>query len=557
VLWLRIIHRIWDLNRQTHVHLIPPPALQAAPSKPRTTTSPRIAMNNTTAAGRQGPLPDLKTLIRPEYIRQMANPPFPEISKEKYISGVTELWQKIDNQNPNTEEYQKAHKKLCEVTLNIKQTMQKFRREQNGNRPASSGPPGQPGQQPEARPPVHSTQGAAQAQAQSKFSQKVVDQVKSLTFIPPPNLHGNETAMKTWIRDAQQKYAVNLKTVEESSLNLKKLHQAATQRNQQGKPLDQRETENYRVQVGRLEQQIREAKQTIQNFNVQQEAFRKEQGQGHTGVGEGTAPTSQAPNANKMGVGGPPQIKQEPQSQPHTVSSAVDAARNQTNQAARSAMSPHNSGQPTQPVMNQPANSRPQPNQILVSHSHPPLNINTSSRPQDAQHNSPRFAPSQPLAMPHEPVPLSHSAAVDAARDAARSYSQPNIPQQTPLSATQGPSSDQRNQNNNTKMPIPKDLRLPPTQPVSVGPSRPTLTNGPIAMGPMGQPAIQRHPGFILEGEGERVLSKKKLEELVRQVTGGTGGEGEEGEGLTAEVEEVRLGLIHLYFPRTLLCRYY
>jgi transcription initiation factor TFIID subunit 12 len=55
----------------------------------------------------------------------------------------------------------------------------------------------------------------------------------------------------------------------------------------------------------------------------------------------------------------------------------------------------------------------------------------------------------------------------------------------------------------------------------------------------MGQPAIQRHPGYVLEGEGERVLSKKKLEELVRQVTGGTGGEGDEGESLTAEVEEV------------------
>lgn len=60
-------------------------------------------------------------------------------------------------------------------------------------------------------------------------------------------------------------------------------------------------------------------------------------------------------------------------------------------------------------------------------------------------------------------------------------------------------------------------------------------------MGPIGQPAIQRHPGYVLEGEGERVLSKKKLEELVRQVTGGTGVEGEEGEGLTADVEEVRV----------------
>lgn len=58
-------------------------------------------------------------------------------------------------------------------------------------------------------------------------------------------------------------------------------------------------------------------------------------------------------------------------------------------------------------------------------------------------------------------------------------------------------------------------------------------------MGPIGQPAIPRTPGYVLEGDGERVLSKKKLEELVRQVTGGSGPEGEEGETITADVEEV------------------
>ena len=45
--------------------------------------------------------------------------------------------------------------------------------------------------------------------------------------------------------------------------------------------------------------------------------------------------------------------------------------------------------------------------------------------------------------------------------------------------------------------------------------------------------------GYNLNSEGDRVLNKKKLDELVRQVTGG--GEGlEGGESLTAEVEEVR-----------------
>jgi transcription initiation factor TFIID subunit 12 len=53
----------------------------------------------------------------------------------------------------------------------------------------------------------------------------------------------------------------------------------------------------------------------------------------------------------------------------------------------------------------------------------------------------------------------------------------------------------------------------------------------------MGQPAVQKYPGFVLEGEGERVLSKKKLEELVRQVTGGSDGDG--AESLDPDVEEV------------------
>ena len=91
----------------------------------------------------------------------------------------------------------------------------------------------------------------------------------------------------------------------------------------------------------------------------------------------------------------------------------------------------------------------------------------------------------------------------------------------------------------NSKMQIPKQLNIPSPAPVNMGPSRPTFAgvgNGPSGM--MGQPAMQKPPGFILEGEGDRVLSKKKLDELVRQVTGGGGGEGE-GDGLTPDVEEV------------------
>lgn len=87
-------------------------------------------------------------------------------------------------------------------------------------------------------------------------------------------------------------------------------------------------------------------------------------------------------------------------------------------------------------------------------------------------------------------------------------------------------------------MPIPPKLSTPVAQPVQMAPARPTIGAGPQGM--LGQPGLQKAPGFTLEGDDGRVLSKKKLDDLVRQVTGG-------GEGLTPEVEEVSIHRIHIY----------
>ncbi|CAK7217840.1 Transcription initiation factor TFIID subunit 12 [Sporothrix bragantina] len=84
-------------------------------------------------------------------------------------------------------------------------------------------------------------------------------------------------------------------------------------------------------------------------------------------------------------------------------------------------------------------------------------------------------------------------------------------------------------------------------QPVSLGggiaPGRPTLTGGGgVVGGVLGQAAIAKVPAIQIEGEGERVLNKKRLDELVRQVCGGTA-EGHEGNLLQPEVEESVLNL--------------
>lgn len=503
--------------------------------------------------GQQGnSLPPITSLIKAEQIPKL--PHFPEHQKEKYIEGIKKLWETIESTPTGSEPYQTAYKKLFEVTVNIRNKVNKTRQDaiasqatngvqQNGARPTSSGqqPP-----VPDARlPPQHMQGGSSQPQGQ--FSDKVIQKVKELDIQAPPHIITTEgpDRAKQWVRETQNKYAQQLKTLEDAMNKLGEVKQMFARGPTAERPFNEQELKGKQAQVEEIQKQSRDQ---ISKFVNSQKLLKERQAQGKS-ANSGNTAFDQSRNSNAQAIkqepnqsmGGLPQVQQEPLGQPHTVSSALDAARNQPNPSAVSAMSPQNNGQQSRPPMNQPPISRPHPMPNPIAHPH--LNINTNTRPPEHQHTSPNVAPSHSPALPsntQEPVPLSHQAAMEQ----ARSYSHPSIPQPS----VHGHPAHERNQrdpqNNHSKMPIPKDLNLQPTQPVPMGPSRPTLTNGPVAMGPMGQPAIQRHPGYVLEGEGERVLSKKKLEELVRQVTGGTGGEGEESEGLTAEVEEVRPTLI-------------
>ncbi|KAI8186726.1 Transcription initiation factor TFIID subunit 12 [Colletotrichum sp. SAR 10_86] len=153
---------------------------------------------------------------------------------------------------------------------------------------------------------------------------------------------------------------------------------------------------------------------------------------------------------------------------------------------------------------------------------------------------------------------LSHSAAVSRANQRVNSQVSIPIQQQpnnTPGSAgAQGVIMGANNQHAHptqptqtlqSKLPIPKQLPEKATavpQPVAMsggaGAGRPTYTGGSgIAGGVMGQPAMAKIPAYQHEAEGDHVLSKKKLDELVRQVCGGTG-ESQDNNMLMPEVEE-------------------
>ena len=213
----------------------------------------------------------------------------------------------------------------------------------------------------------------------------------------------------------------------------------------------------------------------------------------------------------------PPSLPQQQQPQPQAQARPAPAPHSQTMPANQ--MPQFAQGQQQQ-NFHQQQQQRPQINPMQAN-AHQQSN---SPHPQSATSNA-----------PGPPVPLSHQAAVSAAN---RSYTDPQRTNTPMQQGGQGGNfgSREREQLNNPKMPIPRHLNVAAPLPVHMGQARPTMggpTNG--APGPMGQPVIPRPPPFQLEGEGDRVLSKRKLDELVRQVTGGS------EEALTPEAEEVSL----------------
>ncbi|KAK9388824.1 transcription initiation factor TFIID subunit A-domain-containing protein [Lipomyces mesembrius] len=71
------------------------------------------------------------------------------------------------------------------------------------------------------------------------------------------------------------------------------------------------------------------------------------------------------------------------------------------------------------------------------------------------------------------------------------------------------------------QMPIPTTLSIKQPTPASVKPARPSLSGGHAANSPiMTSPAVMKPPSFELNGGVARVLSKRKLSELVKDMIG-------------------------------------
>ena len=498
---------------------------------------------NTTFPSPPG-LPPYQTLVRPDQIPKLTN--LPEERKAQYIQGVGSLWERIKSHPPESQEYQLAYRRLHEASESLKKHMAQLGPAQNGQRP-----PNATQQPPNFRPPAQQAgQGGANLPIEA-LSQRVQENIKKFAFVVPADIAAQgPDRVQFWLRQIKQKYGNILQSYENAQIKLGELTTVQHQQQKEGRQITPQEAQQLNQWKNQYERTSHQAKDLLSKFRMSQDAIRANQKGASTVSTNAANPPKGPPPPAASSTEHPQSILDshptaavntvsDHQGQAHTVSSALDAARNHSGSAGRPGSSAEKNGQNNQGAIDQAATTQAPESQAATEHSQGRQNSNhTSSAP--PQHQSPPGINSGPN-MPPGPHPLSHQAAIS---QSAKNYSQHTLHNSATQASTHShPQLSGRDpQTNNTKMPITKDLKVPQPQPVTMGPARPSLTGGPSngAMGPMGQPAIQKHPGYVLEGDGERVLGRKKLEELVRQVTGGV--DGEEGETLSAAAEEVRPG---------------
>ncbi|KAI9815159.1 MAG: Transcription initiation factor TFIID subunit 12 [Thelocarpon impressellum] len=565
-------------------------------------------MNNANAPRPQG-APGQVQLIRPEMVRSL--PHLEPQQKAQYESGIRSLYASIQNSPADSAEHQQAQARLLEITNNIRNSLTRWKHQQQQQaQQAQQGQQGQQGQplpqqQPQQagvapaqqgnhpsagqaagmRPQAAGPQGQpaqAGAQQQVAWPSGIAGHVQAFPFTLPPTIPAGSPESEKWLAEAKQRYGDALHKQEQAKGRILAMQGSLNSRQQAGKPLTDQEKIEFNQRKTGFARVHAEQKRFLESFRQQQADYKTQAQAGQTGGAGGQAAAAAAavqtgnpPAANAASRGPqqaaaaaqrPPQPPQAPgpgpgpgpgqasmtqqnasapgqqksQTPQNPPNPAVDAARAQAAAAARGSASPSTGGQAASGHGQAGATSQATPHSQAAPSQRPQAETFTQAQAAaPAAAGSPQTTQPQSATTAGPPHPLSHE---DAIARAARTHfgrlptSNPTSPRYPGAAGATNPTPTPR-EINTTKMPIPKNLNITPLQQVSLGAARPSYTGGASGGNAMmGQPAVQKMPGYVLEGEGERVLSKKKLDELVRQVTGGG-----EGEGLTAEVEEAVL----------------
>ena len=464
--------------------------------------------------------PQQASLIRPEQVKKL--PYLDQESKARHEVGIQRLWDIINTRPANSPEQQQAYAKLGQISATLMNGMKQW------NAKTQQAAAQQAAQQNSTSTTSHASGNAATFE---QLNPAIQARVNATQFIYPPAMTEGQPNAENWLREAKARFGQALQRSE-----LAKQRKADLQRNlatrQQAGAATPEDINMFNTKIQQCQKAIAESDNFMVKFREQQQSFRQQAQQRFTNQGQpGLGESNDQPMISNMPGNQPSQAPQGPT--PHSISSAVSAARNQAS-AAPAATSPQTEqAQMTQtqnPLNGTPASQhQPNPSPYNIQQSHTDVPSSATS-----QHQGP------PRSLSHQA--LSHQTAMS---QSAQSHAALQQQQQAQSAAHAHPPGYLNNPKKDDRQPITKNLQVAAPQAIAVPPARPTLNGGPgVGMpGQMGQPAIPSMPGYVLEtSEDGRVLSKKKLQELVREVCG-PGGD----EQLTPEVEEVStLSLSHL-----------
>ncbi|KAI1634562.1 transcription initiation factor TFIID subunit A-domain-containing protein [Biscogniauxia mediterranea] len=575
-------------------------------------------------------------VLRPEQMRNITYLTAEE--KQRYEDGLRQLWAKVEQNGPETQEHQQAKTKLMDfsrMVLNKVKTLharsqanaqgqqgQQAQQGQQGQQgqpgqPSGQAQPAQPGQvqtagvatpttatgpkpsMPVNRPqipaagnnianagPSNTNQAAApvgQGQQQS-VPKHIMEHISKLPWSllsPPAQLppdHGSK-----WVNEMKQKYAKGLIQMETIKTRLARLDAMIKDRQEKGQPITPDELRKYQESKAQEQKIYGEADKFVRHVRTQMQAA-QHAGQNAGAQGQSNGQQHGRPQTMQTQTTAATTSSHPMQAMTASVNAAMDAAKNQqmaaTNRTGSNgqAQLPQTPATPATPVSTsapqQPSHPAPAPQQQIKvepgSHLPHPPPVNTAISAASNANMVSAGTPTQASARVQTPQsttqqapgsvrPLTHSMAVNRANSSANVTGQPNTT--TPGVATTAGANNLMNNNATQqpghphahpqpststltpRMPIPKTLpekATAPPQPVALGggntAGRPTYGGGNGA-GVNNQPVVSKMAVPQFDAEGDHVLSKKKLDELVRQVCGG-GTPGADGNYLTPDVEE-------------------
>ncbi|OAA45322.1 transcription initiation factor TFIID subunit 12 [Beauveria brongniartii RCEF 3172] len=444
---------------------------------------------------------------------------------------------------------------------------------------------------------------------QPKVPERLMNLVNKMTFKAPHHLSEKSAAdAAKWVEDLKVRYGRALMTMESAKNKVASMDKVFQERNQAGNPLKDEELRQYREhREKQLElhsngqkwiETVRKQQETVQGLsqgasagathnkangaatpaeqqnqnvtasvNAAVEAAKNQQqnaGQQQTPATNTPTPQQQqARMAQNAAARGGAAVKQEPPAPVNTAlanaqaqTPAQGAARVATPQSANTqavpggqtralshsaAMSLANQRAAAQPANATLANQQQQQQQQQ--------HMVQQQQPQQQQQVAQQHQQQQAAVTPTGGTPgTANNTAIQQQQQQQQGHPHAHPPQQ------QAPAAQQ------VKMPIQKQLPERATaipQGVTLGggvaAGRPTLSQGGGTLGGvMNQPAVAKVPAYSHDAEGDHVLSKKKLDELVRQVCGAPSEGASDGNLLTPEVEESVLNMADSFVDNVL-----